>query len=177
MDIVQKYIMEESKYYTPNKDEFVTGLRFQVRLQDDIWVDFEWNHTIGMHNVLKGGWVPSGWTLKEKLDSGDVRVKYLDRKDIESEGWAYSNELKEAYGTQPHGTIYNKEIDFRGEKKIANLFHISQSNYVLITPIGFCVEKRIIDSNEIYTIHSGSLFSGTLLNVSELKNQLKRCMI
>jgi len=72
--------MEENKYYTPEIEEFHVGFTYEFGkdyLGQYLWTEFYIDHA----DVL------SAWELEEQIDDGHVRVKYLDREDIESLGW------------------------------------------------------------------------------------------
>lgn len=66
----------ENKYYTPSIEELHSGFKCEIRTDrpNDTWS----NHTWYSKNFgdLEGDWI-------------SVRVKYLDKEDIESLGWKY----------------------------------------------------------------------------------------
>lgn len=77
----------ENKYYTPEEKEFHQGFRFQLNYLKEGWLDEVFDgkepsfHSIGQ---LKYGLMKHDWDEK-------VRVKHLDRSDIEEAGWTFSN--------------------------------------------------------------------------------------
>lgn len=81
--------MEKEKYYTPKPEEFYIGFEFQYKNIQGIWVDliFEANMIVNYPKENKVESIIYSW-LKE----GKVRVKYLDREDIESFGFKHYNE-------------------------------------------------------------------------------------
>jgi hypothetical protein len=76
--------MENNKYYVPEIEEFHVG--FECELHMSISTNFcrsnkeTWNKMI-MHetDIL--------YNIKNYTDKDKIRVKFLDREDIESEGW------------------------------------------------------------------------------------------
>jgi hypothetical protein len=81
MQELVKYMKEESNYYTPNIEEFHVGFEYEALHSKD-WYLAE---------------APYGWINKEvnlvnnnlvlfysAIDKGWIRVKHLDREDIES---------------------------------------------------------------------------------------------
>jgi hypothetical protein len=60
---------KENKYYTPSIDEFHVGFKYQELDSNDVWVD----------KVF--------YSLLLDFNINYVRVKYLDKEDIESLGW------------------------------------------------------------------------------------------
>jgi len=69
-----------NKYYTPEIEEFHPGFKYEVKDFHDNLVDYVWKEEtmgIGCDFVL------------DELLGGDIRVKHLDREDIESLGWVY----------------------------------------------------------------------------------------
>lgn len=84
--------MEEAKkYYTPSIEELIhAGFKFDVQVDPGVWVTFHWTEFSHIGAILKGQHTGSKeWCIAEKWKSNDVRVKYLDRKDIESFEWMF----------------------------------------------------------------------------------------
>ena len=70
-------VWEENKYYTPEIEEFHVGFEFE----DYLWIDDKWQYTKKIY----------GGSLLRK--DADMRVKYLDREDIESLGFEHDKEV------------------------------------------------------------------------------------
>lgn len=68
----------ENKYYTPEIDEFYVGVECETN------EDGEWEY----YRIKK---YTSLLELDKLLKLGGVRVKYLDKEDIESLGWGLVN--------------------------------------------------------------------------------------
>jgi hypothetical protein len=80
--------MEDNKYYTPTIDEFHVGFEYE-RMNGDRWE----NSTLSEADCF--GTIARGYENEfEEIDTGlrTIRVKYLDREDIESLGWKFSLE-------------------------------------------------------------------------------------
>lgn len=80
---------ENNKYYTPSIEEFHVGFEFEylpplwTSEMERVWIKYNWNSklaTIGLHdNYISIG----GVIIKEDC----LRVKHLDKEDIEELGW------------------------------------------------------------------------------------------
>jgi hypothetical protein len=68
----------EKKYYTPEIKEFYVGFEYEVEDLHDNLVDKMWR---------KEECYDVPVFLREWIQQGEVRVKYLDREDIESLGF------------------------------------------------------------------------------------------
>lgn len=79
----------ENKYYVPTIDEFHVGFEFDVNdtIRDGSGRK-EWSYNVkfstAIANYIK-------WILDKSPE--DIKVKYLDREDIESLGWKYAQYL------------------------------------------------------------------------------------
>lgn len=69
------------KYYTPKEDEFHSGFRY------------------GAHSFTGDtfNWVKKEYEFGYDLGFSDLRVKYLDRKDIEELGWTETCYMGKGY--------------------------------------------------------------------------------
>jgi len=80
----------KNKYYTPKIEEFGVGFEYEVNGLEGIWdngdEDREWVHTSiddNIHQLFSE-------TKRLKEEPQNIRVKYLDKKDIESLGFKKS---------------------------------------------------------------------------------------
>lgn len=64
-----------NKYYTPSIDEFYVGFQCEIRLPD--WQNFKKYQPLDFDTQK----------TKELLENDNIRVKYLDKSDIESCGF------------------------------------------------------------------------------------------
>ena len=64
---------KENKYYIPEISEFHVGFEYEIKLED-LWINQSYN-SIAMSEIDKG------------ITNQYIRVKYLDKQDIESLGW------------------------------------------------------------------------------------------
>lgn len=124
--------MESNKYYTPEIEEFFVGFEYELR-QADIW-------------------------QKEKVQYNDcfcdlqgdgLRVKYLDKEDIESLGWTFF-----------------KQINLRGVRLCFNnskyrLDYLQENNYLIIQTNDYIFCK----------------YNGIIKNKSELKKLMQQLKI
>jgi hypothetical protein len=154
--------MEKNKYYVPSVEEFHVGFEYEYRTNGDDWV----KHTVH----TKADLAECIDDLEEK--DNIIRVKHLDREDIESFGFEYDNILNDKR------LFFFK--DFTSEKGIEScgLIYVPQTNWVLlytqlkqvegILQGGYVIE---LPENKI-TITGGTRFCGTIKNKSELKRIL-----
>lgn len=144
----------ENRYYTPEIEEFCVG--FEYEAESTRYPD-------------KNNWHPETFYLNQShlnlvnrntLYEKKVRIKYLDREDIESLGFkVHFQALSEEKKPTPATVFRNILKTPREENSVIEICHIPFTNWVLIT-----IEKKTV-------------FAGELKNKSELINQLKRCKI
>ena len=79
-----------NKYYTPEIEEFNVGFEYER-----IVSGMEYGKTIydGFYSIRAYDWDTS---IEEDIKDGEIRVKYLDKEDIESLGWKF---IKQHPGT------------------------------------------------------------------------------
>lgn len=96
----------KEKYYTPSIEEFHVGFEYEA---DSIYIDVDkapsgwstqslieygYNHTDAPF-VIELGWGPRtyeySYNIEYALEKGRIRVKHLDREDIESLGFLHEN--------------------------------------------------------------------------------------
>lgn len=77
--------MEKDKYYTPTIEEFHVGFQFDINdtIRDGTGRK-EWSFNVKTSAVLINY---IKWVLDKNPE--DIKVKYLDREDIESLGWEF----------------------------------------------------------------------------------------
>lgn len=66
---------EENKYYTPEVFEFHVNFEYQEKQQDGTWKDVKFPYDPGLS--------------LDDIYGGGIRVKHLDREDIESLGFEF----------------------------------------------------------------------------------------
>jgi hypothetical protein len=126
--------MEENKYYTPDLHEFCLDFEYLFRIS--LGLPYE-SYKLTEYASLE--------KINEALQSDLVKVKYLDKEDIEAEGFKFINE-------DERRLIFRKDSDSHRFKTIELLFN-PVNNWVLI--------------------YKGGNFAGTIKNKSELKRILK----
>jgi len=186
--------MESKKYYTPEIEEFHVGFEYESL---ETWYNGEWDNigttewikrtvrdanqvylngeprAIYHISIFNNGKPIENWSDK-------IRVKHLDRYDIEGCGFQYNDSF--AHFTESKNTnVYNKTLKYRGDDAVLMLLHNTISNWVCIawsSPSGACYQsEKMYDklSVPIVSIHiSNTIFAGTIKNKSELKVVLKQ---
>lgn len=105
-----------NKYYIPELEEFHLGFRYEFQYKDD---EDNWNEDSIEYDLL---YDHDFHSVFEEVKDSRVRIKYLDRKDIEELGWTYRSLTKdgdlEIYEGISSYTFYRK-ICPNGESAIA----------------------------------------------------------
>jgi hypothetical protein len=94
----------ENKYYTPEIEELHVGFEVEKQNQELIGIeikkkfdlkmlkiDYEMNHNSTFKNHFINSTDISIYELNPHLLKTEIRVKHLDREDIESLGWVFSH--------------------------------------------------------------------------------------
>lgn len=151
---------EQNKYYTPSIEEFHVG--FEYEILDYNSTDFGKNPDKAIWNKrkLKYEDIFSGYkensqfeTVNSYLLTEDIRVKYLDKEDIESLGWE---------AQFPKNDLFN----IRPDRANADLYQMDYDCFFREKNEGVGIE--ICNVNENYII-----FSGKIKNKSELKKVME----
>lgn len=128
-----------SKYYTPEIEEFHVGFEYEcqrIKFNNEFTPDVLTNYTY-LHVV------------QSLIDIGAIRVKYLDREDIESFGFDFKGYwIREEEGSIYHNDLYGLTY-FNGTKTI-------------------CIWERMQQGLE-----GENYFRGKIKNKSELGRVLK----
>ena len=74
----------ESKYYTPTIEEFHVGFEYEYENRGSLYDKENW--------VKATGGIESQSPRERHIAEGKIRVKHLDREDIESLGWRYQED-------------------------------------------------------------------------------------
>lgn len=137
------------KYYTPSLEEFHVGFKFEYLTNGDEW----WKAVIYNSCDFNDVWD----SFNEGKYSTDLRVKFLDREDIESFGFKLTED--NWYEHQSHS--------FNGTTKTKLLFVPFDEPHSNVL--------RIEDGEDEYT--RWCYYDGTIKNKSELKVLLKQLHI
>jgi len=147
------------KYYTPEIEEFHVGFEFEVfmfgmqvgkygnllpeNLRDD---EVKWrkNTVRNASDILH---------VSIALDKKKVRIKYLDKEDIESLDWVFDKKMNSG------GKLYNKGNHM--------LFHNDKE-------ITIAIRDPSLDQNMLINLRSNEVFMINIKNKSELKVLLKQ---
>lgn len=140
---------EDKKYYTPSIEEFHVGFEYELLEDDGLGNNSWWSQYFeGILAGKRASFIFTFERLAELIKDEDVRVKYLDKEDIESTVFA-------SHVTDESGGFY-KYMNY-------TLHHTIQENRVFIT--------QNDDGNNIV------LFSGIVRNKSELKRIIQQTQI
>lgn len=127
----------ENKYYTPELNEFFDKFEYE-------FFDFVWKKSIFDFRDLE--------VIDDEIREDKIRVKHLDREDIESLGWHKHQET--------YFSFENKKIKSHSNEYFLNeILVLSNSYFLEITD--FCIIIQDYDYEVI--------FKGTIKNKSELK--------
>lgn len=145
----------ESKYYTPEMEEFHIGFEYEYRPWDwkngkflETWKDGKYRKEKSIHKI------------EEKyIRTLNLRTKYLDREDIEELGWIHTGGQLISEGRQDF-TIDKNDTEFE-------LLYSSINNKIVITETNY----SDMGGDTI------SLFKGYIKNKSELKKLMKQLNI
>lgn len=79
-------MQEEKRYYTPTIEEFHAGFEYEAKsLKDNTWHPLVWGIERDHNNRIKDVLAQ----MEFFINTGQIRVKYLDKEDIEALGWKY----------------------------------------------------------------------------------------
>ena len=138
------------KYYTPSIEEFHVGFEFEYKeFINGIpkWNKGEIKNSREIHQI-------DVWLKEVKMDGSQIRVKYLDKEDIESLGW---ENVEDRGMSENYGYSFQKPIVYlSGGTAYYRLRYWFTTHRVRIEPLG------------------GPIFDGTIRNKSELKVLLKQ---
>jgi hypothetical protein len=150
-----------SKYYTPTIEELHVGFEYEIKTTNGTWVNTKANNLKLIKEIF------------ETFQNKPIRVKHLDREDIESFGFEW-NEMG-LWRDDLERFMFRKEVETHKGKELANILYVPKTNWMLIylTPTtkdygGYVLE---IPENKI-TIAGGTVFAGKIKNKSELKRIL-----
>jgi hypothetical protein len=138
--------MEDKKYYIPSTEEFYVG--------------FECEYLVGLGKNF-GKWKQYIINSSSKLyntfglrASGSIRVKYLDREDIESFGFVYSpiNLDGSKAKNKPSITLEDNSGSFNRYtyKDFVLQYYIRDSSIVISCPFYIMVHRIIIKNKSVF---------------------------
>ena len=150
-------------HYTPTIDEFHDGFEYE-RMNGDRWEEAEFDSTDGW------GTLAHGYENEyEEIDKGlrTVKVKYLDREDIESLGFEYDNNGEPYSLREPEkeGDLYDFPLAFNLDTQLTDgicyILYLYKDSTVWIEWIKDCAGM-------------GYIFKGVIKNKSELVKLMKQ---
>jgi len=160
--------MENNKYYAPKLEEFHSGFEYEYSYQGGEWINTTFDIGAGDISEMEGTY----HEFSPNCPYTKCRVKYLDREDLESLGFAALEESKIAeLGLGHRDNLYYKKCNITDNDKYLEVM-IHFSKFWLPTERGIMV----------YTKYNGALrgygkpsvvFSGRVNNKSELVKLLE----
>jgi hypothetical protein len=101
----------------------------------------------------------------QALSKNDIRVKFLDKEDIENLGWNIWKELDEQTNkANKRARVYFKEAEYRNQKKAKiTLIHNPLNNWILISYTNYPEDQTV--------------FAGIIPNKSEFIKLLQQLNI
>lgn len=156
----------ENKYYTPTIEEFHVG--FECEIQSSYgWQKDEWPKVLSLDSLTFQDLINNGFIVATK--KAGIRVKYLDKEDIESLGWVLTSQYAD-----PDNRKYWWEIG-KLIPHAKEMWH-SLGNWKYRLSIGD--NNRIhIDGRNIMNGGQRVIFNGIIKNKSELKKLMKQLNI
>ena len=171
-----------SEHYTPTIEEFHVGFKYEQYEDYDHLPEKLWHKQVYGENGTNPELLD--YVSSSGIERKTLRVKYLDQKDIEGEGFEFDKAFAEHSGAKKSANIYHKDIKYRGDKQSLMLLHNTFSNWVLLAigkPGGasWMVEKGFQENRPgeltipiIEITATGSIFAGNIKNISELRRVL-----
>ena len=175
----------ENKYYTPDISEFHVGFEYEVydtkwkysvehiegdkfRILSDPESSTDWYHKV--YDVddyvhVKGieGDTSVYCSLQDHINAGDIRVKYLDKADIEELGFEY---------IEDRGMVENYGYLFQMKDP---LYNIKDDGWMSMLQLKYWYNTNRIQIRS--SARHSDWFDGTIRNKSELKVLLKQLNI
>lgn len=140
----------DNKHYTPDINEFHPGFQYESHGITDSTKD-KWKTYIWDFNYTKDA-------LEYILEHGGIRVKHLDREDIEGEGFEFRETNKMSYWYDFKNHVENREGGYKVYS--CELLHNPERNIVEI--------RMNIEADE------EKMFDGVIRNISELRIILRQ---
>ncbi len=128
----------DSKYYTPKLEEFHIGFEYEIKENN------------GYRKIIFDGYTPlieksfcgdyGDWydSLEEDIKIGIIRVKYLDKEDVESLGWIKN-----------HLQLDNEFILRDNQNRLWGLVIYKEGNINLINNKGYFTDVNIKNKSEL----------------------------
>jgi len=140
----------ENKYYTPEIEEFHVGFEYEAR--STFGTGTPW-----MKDTVRYAEQIVALRINDPYKQGELRVKYLDREDIESEGWECTS--RRSFPDKPPVLLFDMIIN----DKAYGISLRENSTFLEV------IERDRRNGN-----HISNLFQGTIKNKSEFKKLLKQ---
>lgn len=171
-----------NKYYTPTIDEFHVGFEFELKNSSD--EPFELEHAVvkNSYRVVTGGIYENDYdhllsNIEYDIKEGFVRVKYLDKEDIESLGFITRLEpnINKLGYSKDNSFLFKKDLKFSlfpHHEELNKIFIIYKGHN--IRSIIYLSRSRYLGKDDNKIIPEIQLFNGYIKNKSELVKILKQ---
>jgi hypothetical protein len=154
------------KYYTPDINEFYIGFDYDYDIRET-GSDGDYDLDFGENWIEDQTWTiyDTYKELQNEIDCGYIRVKYLDKEDIEELGFIFSGKAVDDWYTLDKklrlssGHWFSK---FKLQHDYTNSFPIEDDHKYNVKIYGDCDGQEDV------------LFEGIIKNKSELKKLLKQ---
>ncbi len=151
----------ENKYYTPNREDFREGFEYEQLHCAYSTVDFRLTSSQWIKHIFDDFTSPENYLLDEKFENKSIRVPFLTKEQIESEGW----EFNEVEIVKPNLMCYKKGT-MHGDEVLYQIIYILSTKWILIY-VGNYIIRTTLNNNEIIT--NNTLFSGKCLSINEFR--------
>jgi len=149
----------ENKYYTLDEEDLRIGLEYES-LEDE--QSGEWS-TYTIRNLFD----LEDLAIYERNGSGNRRIKYLDRSDIEELGWTFKVEFNRKY-------TYGGKYPTTQEYEYGDVWRDAEAGWIVFNIEDYTVKITTIDPGLTQDGPKNSVkFCGKVRNKSELRRILK----
>jgi len=162
----------ENKYYTPDITEFHIGFEYERKDYDLDDLKEKWYKRVFPEDGLCDGTIEKPDLVELSYSmydvEGEIRVKYLDKEDIEDCNWRY-------YGSSTTEGMMYMETFLYGKESRKYALNIDWVN----SQEGLMISINIHNSNcnSCLCNNSNIIFIGKIKNKSELKRLIKQLNI
>ena len=155
-DNLNKYAMEKDKYYVPTIDEFFDGFEYEFYKAGTDYEYIKMKFSFSIDNLSDLSRPIISDIYKSVLQDAWLRIKYIDKEDIESLGW------------RPIKPFSNECLTFI--RIVKSIPYMNKDVYLDYYPATHSIN---INNNEKYEDHV-CWFNGKIKNKSELIKLLKQ---
>jgi len=148
-------------YYVPEISEFHVGFEYEQNLPNKEWRKEKLVMEYTLYDTRCSAYnCDAQHSIEKELEAGNIRVKHLDREDIEGEGWQLVN----------LGFVIN-EYSMKVNGKLYRMLHMPSKNIVGVTNLRKTSFSKILEG---HTQFPSRLIALTILNLSEFRKLMKQ---